>query len=97
MLCVKLLYDMHYFMPDAIRYLNSYFGVHPFPSTTYFNCFGNETSLSNCQSSTSTSLCGSEDAAGVYCKGDVITGIYIVNYYNFVWEGHNYCYYTRKL
>lgn len=70
------LLNYQYFMSGAIQYSNSYFGAHPFPSTTYFNCFGNETSLSNCQSSTSTSSqCGSEDAAGVHCKGDVITGI----------------------
>jgi type III secretory pathway component EscV len=31
--------------------------------------------LSNCQSASSSRLCGSDDVAGVYCKGDVITGI----------------------
>ena len=64
---------------DAIQYQNSYFGTHPFPSGNYFNCFGNETSLSSCQSSTSESSissCGSDDAAGVHCRGDIITGIY---------------------
>ena len=63
-------------LADAIRYQNSYFGVHPFQSDIYFNCFGNESSLSSCQSSTYSS-CGSEDAAGVYCKGELIIGTLI--------------------
>ena len=67
---------------DPILYYNSYFGVHPFPSDMYFNCFGNETSLSSCRS-TST-LCRSDDVAGVYCKGDIITGI-ILSYYTFIY------------
>ena len=72
-------YMMIYLMPGAIRYLNSYFGVHPFRSTIYFNCFGNETSLASCQSSTSSSLCGTiRDTAGVHCKGDTITGIILL-------------------
>ena len=64
-------------MSGAIQYQNSYFGVHPFQSTIYFNCFGNETSLASCQSSTSSliSRCGIDDVAGVHCKGDTITGI----------------------
>ena len=61
-------------LTDAINYRNSYFGDHKYQSDVYFNCFGNETSLANCQSSTSSS-CGSTDAAGVHCRGEVITGI----------------------
>ena len=57
----------------AIGYQNSYFGAHPFPSITYFSCFGNETSLSNCRSSTSSS-CRSDNTAGVHCRGEIITG-----------------------
>ena len=67
---------------DAIPYQNSYFGTHLFPSGIYFNCFGNETSLSSCQSSTSSiSSCGSDDAAGVHCRGDVITGTHVYSVY----------------
>ena len=65
-------------MSGVVQYQNSYFGAHPFPSTIYFNCFGNETSLAHCLSLTSSSqyVCGtSKDAAGVHCKGEVITGI----------------------
>ena len=54
----------------AIGYHN--LGVHPFPSTVYFNCFGNESSLSSCRSS-STSSCRSDNTAGVFCRGEVIT------------------------
>ena len=63
----------------AVRYRSSYFGVHPFQSDIYFNCFGNESSLSSCQSSTYSS-CGSEDAAGVHCRGELITGTYYVSF-----------------
>ena len=41
----------------------------------YFNCSGNETSLNNCQKSTTT--CDFADVAGIYCTGDVITGTYM--------------------
>ena len=58
----------------ANTYSNSYFGDHLFPSGMYFNCFGNESSLSNCQTSTSTS-CDFANTAGVYCTGEEITGI----------------------
>ena len=57
---------------DAVPYLNSYFGDHLFPSGTYFNCFGNESSLADCQ--TSTTSCNFDNVAGVYCTGDRITG-----------------------
>ena len=57
---------------DAVVYYNSYFGAHPFPLGMYFNCFGNETSLSSCQSASTS--CLSDDVAGVHCKGAVITG-----------------------
>ena len=50
-----------------------YSSDHLFPLGSYFNCFGNETSLSSCQSLTSSS-CDSNNAAGVHCRGDVITG-----------------------
>ena len=59
---------------DAARYQSSYFGAHPFPSSVYFNCFGNESLLSSCQSTSSSSPCNSGYVAGVHCKGDVITG-----------------------
>ena len=59
-------------MSGAIAYSNSYFGHHSLPSNIYFNCFGNESSLSSCQSSTTT--CNFANTAGVYCKGDVISG-----------------------
>ena len=64
---------------DAARYQNSYFGVHPFPSSVYFNCFGNESVLSSCQSPSTS--CRSDDVAGVYCKGDIITGTIIAHTY----------------
>lgn len=58
--------------PDAVPYSNSYFGDHLYPSDMYFNCFGNESSLANCQ--TVTTSCGFESVAGVCCAGQVITG-----------------------
>jgi hypothetical protein len=70
--------DCHTYMyvyTDTVQYRNSYFGIHPYPSSIYFNCFGNESMLSNCQSPSLSSSCGSDDIAGVHCKGDVITGI----------------------
>ena len=60
---------------DAARYQSSYFGAHPFPSSIYFNCFGNESVISNCPSTSLSSPCNSGYVAGVHCKGDVITGI----------------------
>ena len=62
----------HTHTSGAIAYPNSYFGHHSLPSNTYFYCFGNESSLSSCQSSTTT--CNFANTAGVYCKGDVISG-----------------------
>ena len=61
------------FHTGASAYRNSF---HPFPLGSYYNCFGNESSLSDCQS-TSSSSCDSNDAARVYCGGDVITGAYV--------------------
>ena len=66
---------MHTFISilGAVNYHNSYFGNHPIPLGSYFNCYGNESSLSSCQNSTSS--CNSvTDAVGVYCTGEVITG-----------------------
>ena len=55
---------------DAVPYVNSYFGKHKYQSGQYFNCFGNESSLANCHSSTSSSC----DTAGIHCRGEIITG-----------------------
>ena len=60
----------------AIAYQNSYFGDRPIHLSTYYNCFGNESSLSNCRTSSTSSCDSVRDAAGVNCKGDVITGGY---------------------
>ena len=66
---------------DAIQYQYSHFGAHLFPLGSYYNCFGNESSLSGCRSHSSP--CRSDDVAGVHCKGDQITGILysIYNHY----------------
>ena len=61
------------FHTGASAYHNSF---HPFPLGSYYNCFGNESSLSDCRS-TSSSSCDRNDAARVYCRGDVITGAYV--------------------
>ena len=63
-------------IPDATAYSNSYFGDHLLPAGMYFRCYGNESSLSTCQSSTTT--CDFANTAGVYCAGDVITGTYVI-------------------
>ena len=60
--------------PDAVPYQNSYFRDHKYQSGIYFNCFGNENSLASCRSFTSSS-CDEDDAAGVHCRGEIITGI----------------------
>ena len=62
---------------DAIQYQNSHFGAHLFPLGSYYNCFGYESLLSDCQS-ISYSLCRNDDVAGVHCKGDEIIGIYFI-------------------
>lgn len=67
-----------YYYAEVSTYSQSYFGDHPIPSGMYFNCFGNETSLSNCQKSTTT--CDFANVAGIYCTGDLITGIHYLAY-----------------
>ena len=58
----------------AFPYLDSYIGDHSLQSGIQFSCLGDETSLADCQ--TSTTSCNSAKLAGVYCAGNVITGIY---------------------
>ena len=67
-----VLLSMRYKHIEAVAYYNSYFGDHPLTYGAYFNCFGNESSLSNCQ--TSSTSCNFANTAGVFCRGDVITG-----------------------
>ena len=61
---------------EVVVYSQSYFGDHPIPSGLYFDCFGNETSLNDCQKPTTT--CDFANVAGVYCTGNIITGTYII-------------------
>ena len=66
---------MWYKHAEAVVYHNSYFGDHLLSMTygVYFNCFGNESSLSHCR--TSSTSCNFANTAGVFCKGDEITGM----------------------
>ena len=45
--------------------------------------------LSNCPLTSLSSPCRSDDVAGVYCKGDIITGIYTI-------ESHDIQVYVSK-
>ena len=47
---------------------------HPFPLSVYFNCIGNESSLTDCQA-TGTLQCTFNNIARVQCAGDMVTGI----------------------
>jgi hypothetical protein len=46
---------------------------HPFPLGVYFNCFGNESSLTDCRA-TGTLLCTFNNTARVRCAGEMVTG-----------------------
>ena len=83
---INYYHDLFLFLfmnPDAVPYQNSYFGDHKYQSGITFNCFGNESSLASCRSSTSSS-CDKDNAAGVHCRGEIITGSYADR------EIHNY-------
>lgn len=62
----------------------------------YFSCFGNESSLSACQSSMWP--CRSSDVAGVQCRGEVVTGIGLLhNNYTLPFDVHAFPIYMRIL
>ena len=73
---LQVLLFMCYKHVEAVVYHNSYFGDHQLTYGVYFNCFGNESSLYYCQ--TSSTSCDFANAAGVFCRGDEITGTAII-------------------
>ena len=46
---------------------------HPFPLGVYFNCVGNESSLTDCRAA-GTLLCTFNNTARVQCAGETVTG-----------------------
>ena len=64
---------MTYLCAGANIYRDSYFG--DYDLLVDLHCIGNESSLATCHQQTSHDSCRSLNTAGVYCTGDLITGI----------------------
>ena len=77
---------------DAVAFSNAYFGEHSSPGTNLTNlrCYGNESRLTDCRHSTTTT-CRVYQVAGVRCQGRTVAGIKLCSVIHY--QLHSYIYY----
>ena len=65
--------NMHAYAAADILLPRSFSVYYPFPLGIYFNCIGNESSLTDCRTA-GTLLCSFNNIARVRCAGETVTG-----------------------